>query len=72
MSSATRLRWFRLLVRIGISGLLFAFFAMHVASSPRFEILDRIENYLYDVRIRLTLPGTIDERIVIVDIDEAS
>jgi adenylate cyclase len=72
MSSAARLRWFRLLVRLGISGFLFALFSMHVASSPRFEILDRIENYLYDVRIRLTLPGTIDERIVIVDIDEAS
>jgi len=45
---------------------------MHVQGSPRFEIIDRIENYLYDVRVRLTMPGTIDERIVIVDIDEAS
>jgi adenylate cyclase len=45
---------------------------MHVQGSPRFEIIDRIENYLYDVRVRLTMPGTIDERVVIVDIDEAS
>ena len=49
-----------------------AIFAMHVASSPRFEIIDRIENYLYDVRVLLTMPGTVDDRIVIVDIDEAS
>jgi adenylate cyclase len=45
---------------------------MHIAASPRFEVIDRVENYLYDVRIRLTMPGTVDERIVIVDIDEAS
>ncbi len=31
-----------------------------------------MENYLYDVRVRATMPGGIDERIVIVDIDEAS
>jgi adenylate cyclase len=45
---------------------------MHVQGSPRFEVIDRIENYLYDVRVRLTMPGTIDDRVVIVDIDEAS
>lgn len=45
---------------------------MHIAASPRFEVIDRIENYLYDVRIRLTMPGTVDDRIVIIDIDEAS
>lgn len=45
---------------------------MHAASSPRFEIIDRIESYLYDVRVRLTMPATVDDRIVIVDIDEAS
>jgi len=45
---------------------------MHIAASPRFEVIDRVENYLYDVRIRLTMPGTVDDRIVIVDIDEAS
>ena len=72
MSSAARLRWFRLFIRLGISGLSLLVFALHVASAPRFEIIDRIENYLYDVRVLMTMPGTIDERIVIVDIDEAS
>ncbi len=62
----------RLLVRVAISGIVLLLFAMHIAGSPRFEVIDRIENYLYDVRIRLTMPGTVDERIVIVDIDEAS
>jgi adenylate cyclase len=49
-----------------------ALFALHIAGQPRFEVIDRIENYLYDVRIRLTMPGTVDDRVVIVDIDEAS
>lgn len=62
----------RLLTRIAISAIVLAVFVMHVSSSPRFEIIDRMENYLYDVRVRLTMPGGIDERIVIVDIDEAS
>ena len=60
------------MVRIAISALALAVFALHIAASPRFEVIDRVENYLYDVRIRLTMPGTVDERIVIVDIDEAS
>ena len=59
-------------MRIAISVIALAFFAMHIAHSPRLEIIDRIENYLYDVRVRLTMPGTIDDRIVIIDIDEAS
>jgi len=72
MSSAARFRGIRLLVRIAISSLSLVIFGMHIAGKPRFEIIDRVENYLYDVRIRLTMPGTLDERIVIVDIDEAS
>ncbi len=34
--------------------------------------LDKIENFLYDARILMTMPGGVDERIVIVDIDEKS
>ncbi len=72
MSSAARIRTLRLLTRITISAVSLVVFLMHIASSPRFEFIDRIENYMYDVRIRLTMPNTLDERIVIVDIDEAS
>ncbi len=31
-----------------------------------------MENYLYDVRVRMTMPGGMDDRVVIIDIDEAS
>lgn len=72
MPSAARTRNIRLLTRIAISGVALLFFAAHIAGSPRLEIIDRVENYLYDVRVRLTMPGTVDERIVIVDIDESS
>lgn len=72
MTSAERLRWFRLFIRVAISGVFLLVFALHIAGRPRLEIVDRIENYLYDVRVRLTMPGTIDDRIVIIDIDEAS
>jgi len=72
MPSPTRTRLVRLLVRVAISGLALAVLALHISASPRFEVIDRVENYLYDVRIRLTMPGGVDERIVIVDIDEAS
>jgi adenylate cyclase len=72
MSSAKGTRSVRRLVRVLISGLSLAIFALHIAGTPRFELIDRIENYLYDVRIRLTMPATVDDRIVIIDIDEAS
>ena len=72
MSSAARTRLVRLLIRVAISAIALALFGLHIAHSPRFEVIDRVENYLYDVRVRITMPGTVDERIVIIDIDEAS
>jgi adenylate cyclase len=72
MSPGARTRTFRLLMRIAISAISLVLFVAHISSSPRFEFIDRVENYMYDVRIRLTMPDTLDERVVIVDIDEAS
>jgi len=72
MSSAARTRWTRSLLRIAISTAILVVFLAHVAERPRFELIDRIDHYLYDVRVRLTMPGTVDDRIVIIDIDETS
>lgn len=36
------------------------------------QALQRIENYLYDVRVEFMMPRVVDPRVVIVDIDEAS
>lgn len=69
---ASRIRLVRFITRLLISGIALTVFTLHIAGKPRFEVIDRVENYFYDVRIRLTMPGTIDDRIVIIDIDEAS
>ncbi|HNP34291.1 MAG TPA: adenylate/guanylate cyclase domain-containing protein [Woeseiaceae bacterium] len=72
MTPAARNRLLRLGTRIAISAIPLVLLVLHIAGNPRFEIIDRVENYLYDVRVRLTMPGTVDDQIVIVDIDEAS
>jgi len=44
----------------------------HVSGQYTIPYVDQIENLLYDTRVRLTAPRGIDDRIVIVAIDEAS
>ena len=36
----------------------------------RIDVLQRLDDILYDARLRATMPRTLDKRIVIVDIDE--
>ncbi len=38
----------------------------------RSGVIDTVENQLYDLRVRMTMPNDMDKRIVIVDIDEKS
>jgi len=38
----------------------------------RIDVLQRLNDILYDARLRATMPRTLDKRIVIVDIDEKS
>jgi len=47
-------------------------FIGHAADWYRMPLIDRLEAVAYDARLNLTMPGTPDERIVIVDIDEKS
>jgi len=47
-------------------------FSAHATRYVELPFVQRIEAMLYDVRVRLTLPGNMDDRIVIVDIDEKS
>ncbi len=44
----------------------------HVVGVVRLPAIERLEDYLYDVRLRLAMPGGHDPRVVIVDIDEKS
>lgn len=52
--------------------LLTTLFLAHTAEHIRIPTMQRIENILYDLRLRMTMPNTIDDRIVILDIDEKS
>ena len=45
---------------------------LHVVGVMRLEPLDWVDNLIYDIRLRATMPRTLDDRIVIVDIDEKS
>jgi adenylate cyclase len=48
-------------------------FLLHAVSEEyRIPLLQQIELLLYDARLRLTMPRTVDNRIVILDIDEKS
>lgn len=58
--------------RLVLSFLIIAVALLHVAGIYRLPFVERFENHLYDTRLRLTMPGNQDPRVVIVDIDEKS
>ncbi len=60
------------LQRILLSSLPLLFFVLHAAGVAPLEFVQRIENYLYDVRVETMMPRVVDPRIVIVDVDETS
>jgi adenylate cyclase len=69
-------RWSAALRRRGLR-LLVAFLPMllallHASGAWRMPVLDRLDQIFYDIRLRATMPRTLDERVVIVDIDERS
>lgn len=60
--------WPRILVTL----LPLIFALLHAAGAVRLGVLERLDNIIYDSRLRATMPRTLDERVVIVDIDEKS
>lgn len=48
------------------------FALLHLADVLHLQVLERLEHIIYDTRLRATMPRSLDERIVIVDIDEKS
>jgi adenylate cyclase len=44
----------------------------HATRLYQIGFITRLDNIIYDYRLRLTMPGTVDDRIVILDIDEKS
>ena len=62
------------LARIIIGLLVVVVFLVHAVGlwGLRMPIVDQLEAIIYDTRLRLTMPQTVDPRIVILDIDEKS
>ncbi len=59
-------------VRIGLSLLIVPMLLLNAAGVIDLGFVHRLENYTYDLRLQWTMPGTVDKRIVVVDIDEKS
>jgi len=59
-------------LRIALGLVLVVMLLAHVADRLRIPFVDNLESIIYDARLRLTMPHTQDNRIVILDIDEKS
>jgi adenylate cyclase len=60
------------LTRIVIGMAIVAVFLAHAVHVLRIPFLENLESIVYDTRLRLTMPNTVDPRVVILDIDEKS
>ncbi len=60
------------LVRILIGIAVLGVFLGHATGLYRVGFLDQLDQIIYDKRLVLTMPGGVDERFVILDIDEKS
>jgi adenylate cyclase len=59
-------------LRIAIALIPLLFALLHASGVLPIGVLQRLDHIIYDARLRWTMPQTMDERIVIVDIDEKS
>lgn len=58
--------------RIAVTLIPLIFALLHASGVMKIGVLQRLDDIIYDARLRATMPKTLDERIVIVDIDEKS
>ncbi|MFO1423683.1 MAG: adenylate/guanylate cyclase domain-containing protein [Candidatus Competibacteraceae bacterium] len=59
-------------VKLSLSAVLSGLLILQAGGWWSWPFLRQLENIAYDARLNLTLPRTVDDRIVIVDIDERS
>jgi len=58
--------------RIAVTLIPLVFALLHASGLLPIGVLQRLDDIIYDARLRATMPRTLDDRIVIVDIDEKS
>jgi adenylate cyclase len=56
--------------RIAVTLIPVVFALLHAMGVLNIGVLQRLDDIIYDARLRATMPRTLDDRIVIVDIDE--
>ncbi|MNK36179.1 Adenylate cyclase 1 [compost metagenome] len=66
--SALRRHW----PRIAITLLPVLLALLHATGAWRLGVIEHLDHLIYDARLRATMPGTPDTRVVIVDVDDAS
>ncbi|MGQ0621091.1 MAG: CHASE2 domain-containing protein [Panacagrimonas sp.] len=59
-------------IRLVLSLVVFVGFLLHTSGLLSYRLLTQVEALTYDMRTRLTLPGTGDPSVVIIDVDERS
>ena len=59
-------------IRIAVSFVPLLLALGHASGVMRIGFVQSLDNIIYDARLRLTMPKTLDSRIVIVDVDEKS
>ena len=68
----SRLQLKKGLPRIALGLALTTFFAAQLLGVFNLGLINRLDYLIYDTRLQATMPGGIDERIVILDVDEKS
>src|SRR3954470_12733710 len=58
--------------RIAVTLIPLVFALLHAMGVLNIGVLQRLDDIIYDARLRATMPRTMDDRIVIVDLDEKS
>ena len=58
--------------RIAVTLIPLVFALLHASGVLHVAVFQRLDDIIYDARLRATMPRTLDDRIVIVDIDEKS
>ncbi|MDH3763075.1 MAG: adenylate/guanylate cyclase domain-containing protein [Gammaproteobacteria bacterium] len=60
------------IVRLVLSALILLVLLIDTSGLFKYPFIKQLENWTYDARLNFTLPDSIDDRVVIVDIDENS
>ena len=63
---------FQRILRFGLSALILLALLVDTLELHQYPYLTKLENWTYDVRLNSTRPNSLDDRIVILDIDENS